>query len=302
MKTCINKHMNIFSTPFVNASFLKLRNLNKTSSLIFAFCLSIASSGASILTDNFDSYTTGTLANSVDWPSAIPDTDNQFWNTAGFGTQAIVDAAGASLGRTGNVYSSTVGVGNSGGAPSRTRLGTGYTGGEWMLSFDFYIDSLTAESATNQFHLMGVYETEGTNNFGSENAITRIYAQESEGTYTLQAVFGNTVGSENSASFGTVNADQWYSLILTGNNTTQTLDFTLSDGVTDVEINNKFYRKNVHEINGFLMGSLSNRVQGTVYIDNFSVVPEPGSALLLGLSAMGFIATTSRKRNRSQKS
>jgi|GEM_PF-5826961 len=256
---------------------------------------------ATILSDDFDSYAQGTLLAGQDWPHPIPDSpDNISWRAWHYGTQTIVDAT--SFGRTGNVYGSTVNPGtpnNDSSAYSFTRLIDPYAGNDtWTVSFDFYIESLSANLPANITRLVSVFDTEGANNYNNANLIGAVFAQESGGVYTLGANLGSTaVGGANLVSFGgSVNAGQWYTVSIIGNNEAQTLKFVLNDGSNKLEIDG-FYRKNTREVNGFAIGSMGSVITGTYYLDNFevSVIPEPSVSLLFGISAMTLLAMMRKK-------
>lgn len=237
--------------------------------------LSIHSSTAENLSDNFDSYGQGELIPGQEWSEAIPESDDLFWRAWHYGEQAIID--GSELGRKGNVYRSTLNQGDQN-AYSFMRLHIPYSGESWTISFDFCIDALATESSGSTVVLMRIYDTGGNDsNFSYENIIGGIFLQESNGLYTLKASFGNQVGESHSAPLypENITPKQWYTVSISGNNASQSLNFTLkAEGQDEVIVFDKFYSKNTSQIDGFAIGNMGSRVTGTFYLDNISGIPK----------------------------
>lgn len=281
---------------------MKTNPLKFFGGLVVVFCLSLLglsqSLSAAIFADNFDSYApTNRLTLGANWPSVIPSTTNQYWRAGYWGTNAIVDAT--SLGRSGNVYASSVASGQNN-AFSQTFSTNPYTTENWSLTFDFYIGSLTAGTNVGA-DLIDIFSTGGTNNFASSNSISKVYLYTNNGTNKVGVRAGDSLGVYNYAFFNTtnVNAGQWYTLSITGNNTAQTLNFTLTDGVTNWNITNKYYTKDVHEFDGFVIGNTSDVLPSTYYLDNISVVPEPKVTFLMGIGVLGLVLAIFRKGKRA---
>lgn len=257
----------------MKTSFIKF-----IASFILCFCfMGITQSlAASIFADDFDSYPAMVLPQGKQWPSPIPDTESQYWTTGYYGTNAIVDATLVGLGRSGNVYGSSRGTDTSeANAFSKTFSPSSYTNANWKLTFDIYIETLTGQPATGA-DVLNIFSTSGTGDFNTTNSIGKVFVYELDGAYKIGVTAGSALGVISYTYFGeNIDTGKWYTVSITGNNTAQTLNFTLTDGIINLSINNKSYLKDTHEFDGFVIGNTANVISGSYYLDNISVVSEP---------------------------
>lgn len=285
---------------------MKTNNPKFAVGVAVAFCFSLLgiteNLSAAIFADNFDSYTaTNRLATGANWPSAIPNTSGQYWKTGYWGTNAIVDAT--SLGRSGNVYASSVASGQNN-AFSQTVASNAYTNaGSWTLSFDFRIDpSLTAPSLSTAATMLDIFDTQGATNFASTNSLARVYATSYNGTNKVgfAAAASSPGGSIEYNWFSSLlTTNDWYTITVNGDNTAQTMSFTLTAGTNNTTISNKYYLRDRHQLDGFVIGNTGDAVTGTFYLDNISMVPEPSVSFLIGVGMLGLVLATIRRRKRA---
>lgn len=232
---------------------------------------------ATIFADDFDTYPAMVLPQGKPWPLPIPDSDYQYWTTGYYGTNAIVDAAAVGLGgRSGNVYNSSRGLSSDeANAFSKTYTASPYTNATWVLTFDLYIESITGKPATG-VDVLNIFSTEGTGDFHTKNSIGKVFIYELEGVYKVGVAAGGPSGDISYTYFEkNVDIAKWYTVTITGNNTEKSLNFTLSDGVVNMEINNQQYLKNTHQFDGLVIGNTANAIPCSFYLDNIAITSEP---------------------------
>ena len=232
---------------------------------------SLAHAQVVIVSDNFDSYTTGTLANSAPFPTAIPGYGAS-WQTYISGVNSIEDAT--SYGRSGNVLS--LAETPAGSSPAvRLDMTTSYSGTDtWTASVDF---RLTANANTFGYGLMQIFD--GGDRLGALGVF------ESGGLNF--AFFGYSDGSAGgTTTFTNITSslalNTWYTAKLVGNNVTQQISAEIV-GVVTTSLPS-YYNSNVTKLNRIWLGDTGGGDAPTIAkMDNFalSAVPEPSVALLL---------------------
>ena len=249
---------------------------------------SLAHAQVVIVSDNFDSYTTGTLANNAPFPTAIPGYGAS-WFRGGGGSAEIADAT--SYGRTGKVFSVTE---NGAQFPQASlNLTSAFTGTDtWTAKVDVYIDALTN---TGGFGALTVLN--GSNRLGSIGIFV-------SGTSNF-AFFGSAVGSAGSGVVFTnfTNAlalDTWYTFKISGNNSTKAISGEIV-GFTPISTN-RFYETNTSSFGRIIVGDngSGSSASTTLAFDDFSLsaVPEPGSIALAAFSGLALLLYRRRARSR----
>jgi hypothetical protein len=240
---------------------------------------SLAQAQIVIVSDNFDSYTPGVIADNSNFPSAIPSYSGT-WFRQGGGVAGIKDAT--PYGRTGQVfeYSENGGAGQF--PQARLNLASAYSGTEtWTQSVDFYVDILpgstysvlTANNASNRLASIGLF-TSGLN--------VRAFFVASTGSAGGGTVADNFTGN--------LSLDTWYTATISGNNVTKLV--TASITTLTAPVGTYYYNTNVTSLSRVIIGDNNSGVgTSTVLLDNFSLsfVPEPGSFTLILGAGLAFL-------------
>jgi len=275
----------------------------KTSMLAFIGLVSVLTASAQtvLLEDNFNSYSTGILANGASWPSTIPETTPALsWATNSGGPQEII--SGTSALRTGRLYSFRENDTDQTTTFSTVQMNAPYSGTEdWTLTVDFYMQSMPVGVSAGTFSLLTISNGAVTND---SNLLTAISAtRTSNNTHLNLFVTSGTGGffwtPENEAA---IELQTWYTLTITGNNETETLDFNLVGGAIDDDRSGS-YRFSHNQFDSLTLGNrFANAFvidrDNHAYLDNFSlvVVPEPAVYTLLFSGVIGLFALLRRRK------
>jgi len=254
-----------------------------------------------LLQDDFGSYAPGILAPSANWPSSIPGTvPSRAWQTNAYnrGPQQILANAG---GRSGNVFSyseNTAGT-TASATYSSVELSSAYSGtDDWVLSLDFYVESMPVGVASGTFGLVTIANGDPANY--ASTGISSVSLLRTNSNTNLNVFYGSGGGGGQFNVY--LSLDTWYTLTITGNNMTQALSVNIvGEGYNETRIGT--YMTDQSQLNSIAIGDVVPNAFATgrdnqAYLDNLSLVtvPEPGSVALLLLGAGVFGLMSRRKK------
>ncbi len=272
--------------------------MKKTLILAASLTLALSLHGQTVLLeDDFNSYTAGALANSSAWPSAIPGTSPALsWTTNTGGPQAIV--AGSVAGRSGNLYSYQENATGQTRTYSTTTLNSAYSGtDDWVLSMDFYIESMPAGISSGTYAIATVSNGDVTS---AGTVLTAVSAVRTQSDANLNVFISGGAG----VFFGTpfLVEEAWYTLTITGNHLTEAVSVNITGNAYN-ETRAHSYANSHNQFDTLTLGDWVQNGFATgrdnhVYLDNFSLtaIPEPGTYALLFSGLIGLIALLRRRR------
>lgn len=255
--------------------------------------------GAILLQDNFDSYTQGVLTNGTAWPTPIPDTDPALsWTSSSGGPKAIID--GSAAGRSGsNLYSySENASSNATMNYSSTTLSSAYSGTDdyWVLTLDFYIESMPAGQSSGVFTLVTISNGSAAT---SANMLSSVFLQRTQSNANLNPGYSY---NGTTASFGSpfLTLDTWYTLTITGNNATQKMSIQITGVGYNQTRSDLSYYANHSQFDTVTIGDISANAfvagrDNQVYLDNLSLITVPEPSVVM-LSLLGLACLIGRRR------
>jgi hypothetical protein len=260
-----------------------------------------ASAQLVLLEDNFNSYSTGTLANDSSWPSAISGTNPALiWSTNSGGPQEII--SGSSAGRTGNLFSfREQGTGQTS-TFSTVQMNAPYSGiEEWTLAVDFYIQSMPVGVSAGTFGLVTVSNGAVTTD---SNILTAVSVTRTNSNTHLNLFVTSGTGGFfwTPTTQAAIELQTWYTLTITGNNNTKALNFNIVGGSINDDRTGS-YRFNHNQFDTLSLGdrfvnSFTTGRDNHAYLDNFSLVAVPEPAAYASIFAGLIIVYTLLRQRR----
>lgn len=280
-----------------------MKHLPSFLTVIGLSCCTTLYGQTTLLQDNFDSYTTGPLPASGNWPASIPGSSN-FWNRITGGSQAIID--GSAAGRSGNLFHYTENAASQVTTYSSTQLTTPYSGdATWSLSIDFYIDDFAFTTGDKQlpsvFSVVGLY---GEGGVSDASRITAFSISRNSSTGLIQASMTRTAGS--TFFTGNLQENQWYTLTITGDFSTQTMSATIQGASLNLSLSDLAYTPT--SLATVAIGDVTPNAwkagrSNSFYLDNMvlATIPEPSGVALFGASSLLLALGTRLRGNRKAR-